>query len=104
MKSNHAKTLLIASFCAMSMAAQAQYGSPSAPPGKTGATTSAAEQRLSESDMHAFKEGRRACSKMTGAERESCRKQLSAKYVDKQCRNLTGTQLEDCLRTTYPGE
>ncbi len=104
MKSIYANTLLIASFCAMSMAAQAQYGSPSAPPAKTGATTSTAEQRLSDSDMRAFKEGRRACSKMTGAERDSCRKQLSTKYVDKQCRNLADTQLEDCLRTTYPGE
>ncbi len=104
MKSIHARTLLIASFCAMSMTAQAQYGSPATPAEKSSAAGRAGEQRMSDSDMRSYREGRRACNKMSGAEQESCRKQLSAKYVDKQCRNLAGTQLDDCLRTTYPGE
>jgi hypothetical protein len=41
---------------------------------------------------------------MTGAAQEDCRKQLASKYVDKQCKNLTGGKLDDCLKAEYPGE
>lgn len=108
MKSRITRTLLAASFGALAMAANAQYGAaPSAPADK--ATTPAPamaspEKKLSESDIRLYREGRRACNKMTGAAREDCRKQLASKYVEKQCRNLTGAKLDDCLKAEYPGE
>jgi hypothetical protein len=108
MRSGIMRAMLFASFGALAMAANAQYGAaPGAPADK--ATTPApamagAEKKLSESDIRLYREGRRACAKMTGAEREDCRKQLAAKYVDKQCRNLSGQKLDDCLKAEYPGE
>ena len=108
MKSGITKVLLVASFGALAMTANAQYGAPPTPPTEK-ATTSApamagAEKKLSESDIRLYREGRRACNKMTGTAREDCRKQLASKYVDKQCRNLTGEKLDDCLKAEYPGE
>ena len=75
------------------MAANAQYG-----------TAPTAEKKMSDADIRAFKEGRAACNKLAGPQREECRKQLAAKYVDKQCRNLTGDKLDECLKAEYPGE
>ena len=108
MKSGITRTLLAASFGALAMAANAQYGAaPSAPSDK--ATTPApamagAEKKMTESDIRLYREGRRACNKMTGAAQEDCRKQLASKYVDKQCRNLSGQKLDECLKAEYPGE
>src|SRR5438309_11308848 len=103
MNSRFARALLVASFGAVAMAANAQYGSPStAPPDKSTGTMAPAEKRLSESDIRLYREGRLACAKMTGAAQEDCRKQLAAKYVDKQCRNLSGKKLDDCLKAEYP--
>ena len=93
MNSTIAKTLLVAAFGALVMAACAQTGAP---------TT--ADKKLADNDIRAFKDGRRACNQLTGAQREDCRKQLAAKYVDKQCRNLTGDKLDECLQAEYPGE
>jgi hypothetical protein len=93
MNSSIAKTLFVASIGALAMAANAQYGAPA-----TG------DKKMSDSDVRAFKEGRSACNKLAGAQREECRKQLSAKYVDKQCRNLSGDRLDECLKAEYPGE
>ena len=108
MKSRITKILLIASFGALAMTANAQYGAPPSPPAAK-ATTPApamegAEKKLSESDIRLYRERRRACNKMTGAAREDCRKQLASKYVDKQCKNLTGEKLDECLKAEYPGE
>jgi hypothetical protein len=108
MKSTITKILVVASFGALAMTAHAQYGAPATPPADK-ATTPApamagAEKKLSESDIRLYREGRRACNKVTGAAQEDCRKQLAAKYVDKQCRNLTGAKLDDCLKAEYPGE
>ena len=107
MRSRIMRVVLVASFGALAMAANAQYAAPSAPADK--ATTPApamtgAEKKLSESDIRLYREGRKACNNMTGAAREDCRKQLAAKYVDKQCRNLSGQKLDDCLKGEYPGE
>jgi len=108
MKSGITRTLLAASFGALAMVANAQYGAaPSAPSDK--ATTPApamagAEKKMTESDIRLYREGRRACNKMTGAAQEDCRKQLASKYVDKQCRNLSGQKLDECLKAEYPGE
>ena len=108
MKLNITRTLLVASFGALAMAANAQYGAPpSAPADKAmtpAAATAATDKRMSESDIRLYREGRRACNKMTGAAQEDCRKQLASKYVDKQCRNLTGIKLDDCIKAEYPGE
>lgn len=93
MNSSIAKTLLVASMGALAMAANAQYAAPA-----TG------DKKLSESDVRAYKEGRATCNKLTGAQREECRKKLAAKYVDKQCRNLSGDKLDECLKAEYPGE
>jgi hypothetical protein len=87
-----AKTLLVAWLGAMAMTANAQ-GAPAT-----------ADKKLSDTDIRAFKDGRRACNQLAGAQREECRKQLAAKYVDKQCRNLTGDKLDECLKAEYPGE
>jgi len=107
MKSNITRILLVASIGALSMAANAQYGAPPTAPDK--ATTAApamtaTEKRMSESDIRLYREGRRACNKMTGAAQEDCRKQLASKYVDKQCRNLSGVKLDECIKAEYPGE
>jgi hypothetical protein len=108
MKSRIMRTLLVASFGALAMTANAQYGAPPSPPAdkaKAPAPAMAgAEKKLSESDIRLYREGRRACNKMTGAAREDCRKQLASKYVDKQCKNLAGEKLDDCLKAEYPGE
>lgn len=105
MNSRIAKTLLAASFGVLAMAANAQSPAPADKTTATGAGSSpTSDKRLSESDIRLYREGRRACAKMTGAAREDCRKQLSAKYVDKQCRNLTGMKLDQCLKAEYPGE
>ncbi len=93
MNSRIAKTVLVALLGALAMTACAQYGTPAT-----------ADKKLSETDIKAFREGRRACTQLTGAQREECRKQLAAKYVDKQCRNLTGDKLDECLKAEYPGE
>jgi uncharacterized membrane protein len=102
MRSRIMRAVLVASFGALAMAANAQYVTPSAPADK--ATTAGTEKKLSESEIRSYREGRRACNKMTGAAQEDCRKQLASKYVDKQCRNLTGGKLDDCLKAEYPGE
>lgn len=108
MKSRITKILLVASFGALAMTARAQYGAPATPPADKATTPAPAmavtEKKLSESDIKMYREGRRACNKMTGAAQEDCRKQLAAKYVDKQCKNLTGAKLDDCLKAEYPGE
>ena len=108
MKSRITKILFAASFGVLAMTANAQYGAmPSPPADKAKAPAPAmagAEKKLSESDIRLYREGRRACNKMTGAAREDCRKQLASKYVDKQCKNLTGEKLDDCLKAEYPGE
>ncbi len=104
MKSRIIRTLLVASFGAMAMAANAQYAAPPSTAPDKAPAMSGAEKKLSESDIRLYREGRRACSKMTGAAQEDCRKQLATKYVDKQCRNLTGGKLDDCLKAEYPGE
>jgi hypothetical protein len=108
MKSRITKILFAASFGALAMTANAQYGAPPTPPAEKAATPApamtGAEKKLSESDIRLYREGRRACGKMTGAAREDCRKKLASKYVDKQCRNLTGEKLDDCLAAEYPGE
>jgi hypothetical protein len=92
MDSRITKTLLVAWLGAMAMTANAQ------------GTPASADKKLSDTDIRAFKDGRRACSQLTGAQREECRKQLAAKYVDKQCRNLSGDKLDECLKAEYPGE
>ena len=97
MVSSIAKILFVASLGALTMAANAQYGAPATAP-------ATADKKMADSDIRAFKEGRAACNKLTGAEREECRKKLSAKYVDKQCRNLSGDKLDACLKAEYPGE
>jgi hypothetical protein len=97
------RAVLVASFGALAMAANAQYGAPGAPADKAPAMTGA-DKKLSESEIRLYREGRKACNNMTGAAREDCRKQLAAKYVDKQCRNLSGQKLDDCLKGEYPGE
>jgi hypothetical protein len=95
-----AKTLLVASIAVLAMTANAQTAAPAAP-----AAPPAADKKASaESDAKAYKEGRIACKKLTGAERNECRKKLMAKYVDKQCGNLSGDQLGACLEGEYPGE
>ncbi len=99
-----AKTVFIASFYVVSLAAHAQYGSSSPPVDKSAATGSATAKRMSESDIRAYRDGRSACGKMTGSAKDDCRKQLSAKYVDKQCGKLTGEKLDECLKTEYPGD
>jgi hypothetical protein len=100
MNSSIAKTLLVASIGALAMTANAQTAAPAAP-----AAPPAADKKMSESDAKAFKEGRIACKKLaTGAERNECRKKLMAKYVDKQCGNLSGDALGACLEGEYPGE
>jgi hypothetical protein len=106
MKSIISKSLLVASFGALSMAANAQYSSPPTAPADKATTAApmAAEKKLTESDIRLYREGRRACAKMSGATQEDCRKQLAAKYVDKQCRNLTTQKLDECLKAEYPGE
>ena len=108
MTSGITKILLVASFGALAMTANAQYGAPPTPPADKAATPApamaGAEKKLSESDIRLYREGRRACKKMTGAAQEDCRKKLASKYVDKQCRNLTGEKLDDCLSAEYPGE
>lgn len=93
MNSILAKTLLVALLGALSMAANAQYGAPAT-----------ADKKMSDSDIRAFKDGRRACNQLTGTQREDCRKALAAKYVDKQCKSLTGDKLDACLAAEYPGE
>ena len=108
MKSRITKILFAASFGALAMTANAQYGAPPTAPANKAATPApamaGAEKKLSESDIRLYREGRRACNKMTGAAQEDCRKQLASKYVEKQCRNLTGAKLDDCLKAEYPGE
>ena len=108
MKSGITKILLVASFGALAMTANAQYGAPASPPADKAATPApamaGAEKKLTQSDIRLYREGRRACNKMTGAAQEDCRKQLASKYVDKQCKNLTGEKLDDCLKAEYPGE
>jgi hypothetical protein len=98
MNSSIAKALLVASIGALAMTANAQTAAPPAP------AAPAADKKMSESDAKAYKEGRIACKKLTGAERNECRKKLMAKYVDKQCGNLSGDQLGACLEAQYPGE
>jgi hypothetical protein len=78
---------------ALAMAANAQYGTPAS-----------GDKKLSDADIRAFREGRIACNKLAGVQREECRKQLAAKYVDKQCRNRSGDKLDECLKAEYPGE
>ena len=108
MRSRIMKAMLVASFGALAMAANAQYGgTPAAPADKATTPTPAmagAEKKLSEPDVRLYREGRRACNKLTGAAQEDCRKQLASKYVDKQCGKLTGGKLDDCLKAEYPGE
>ena len=108
MKSRITKILFAASFGALAMTANAQYGAPPTAPANKAATPApamaGAEKKLSESDIRLYREGRRACNKMTGTAREDCRKQLASKYVDKQCKNLTGEKLDVCLKAEYPGE
>ena len=109
MISSITKLLLAASFGALAMAANAQYGAtPSTPAAQTAPAaapaTAGTDKKMAESDIKSYREGRRACNKMTGAAQEDCRKQLAAKYVDKQCRNLTTSKLADCLAAEYPGE
>jgi hypothetical protein len=108
MKSRITTILFAASFAVLAMTANAQYGAPPTPPADKAATPppamAGAGKKLSESDIRLYREGRRACNKMTGAAREDCRKQLASKYVDKQCKNLTGQKLDDCLKAAYPGE
>ncbi len=102
------RTVLVVSFAALAMAANAQYGAPPSAPAADKAmpapAMAGAEKKMSESDIRLYREGRRACTKMTGAAQEDCRKQLAAKYVDKQCRNLSGQKLDECLKAEYPGE
>ncbi len=103
------RTVLAASFAAFAMAANAQYGpAPTAPaankPMAPAPAMAGSEKKMSESDIRLYREGRRACNKMTGPAQEDCRKQLAAKYVDKQCRNLSGQKLDECLKAEYPGE
>jgi hypothetical protein len=93
MTSTIAKTLFVALIGALAMAANAQYNAPAS-----------GDKKLSDNDIRAYREGRSACNKLAGAPREECRKQLSAKYVDKQCRNLSGDKLDACLAAEYPGE
>jgi hypothetical protein len=101
-----AKILFAASLSALAMTANAQYGAPSQPADRatTAPAMTGSEKKLTESDIRLYREGRRACNKMTGAGQEDCRKQLASKYVDKQCRNLSGQKLDDCLKGEYPGE
>lgn len=78
------------------MAVNAQYAAPPT-----------ADKKMSDNDIRAYKDGRKACNKLTGAEREDCRKQLAAKYgkyMDKQCKDLSGDKLDECLKGEYPGE
>jgi hypothetical protein len=89
-----AKTLLAASIAALAMTANAQYAAPPATGNKV----------LSDSDIRTYKDGRRACSKLPGAQKEDCQKKLAAKYVDKQCQGLSGDKLDKCLEGEYPGE
>ncbi len=103
MNSRIVKALCIASLAAASVTANAQYGSP-APAASPSATKGEMAKRLSDNDIRAYREGRRACNKMNGAAREDCRKQLSTKYVGKQCGNLTDAKLDECLKAEYPGE
>ena len=103
MKSAVVKALLAAALGALAMAANAQYGTTPSP-ATPAPTMAGAEKKMSESDIRLYREGRRACNKMTGAAQEDCRKQLAAKYVDKQCGKLTGAKLDDCLKAEYPGE
>ena len=93
MNSSIAKTLLVASIGALAMIANAQVAAPPT-----------AEKKLSDNDIRAYRDGRRACNQLTGAQREECRQKLAAKYVDKQCRNLSGDKLDECLNGEYPGE
>jgi hypothetical protein len=102
MNSSIAKALLVASIGALAMTANAQTPAPPAAP--PAAPTAADKKQLSENDARAYKEGRLACKKLTGAERNECRKKLMAKYVDKQCGNLSGDALGACLEGEYPGE
>ncbi len=107
MKSSITKILLAASFGALALAANAQYGAtPSAPAAEKAPAPAMAgsDKKLSDTDIRSYREGRRACNKLTGAAQEDCRKQLAAKYVDKQCRNLTTSKLAECLAAEYPGE
>ena len=108
MKSRITKILFAASFGVLAMTANAQYAAPPTPPADKAATPpppmAGAGKKLSESDIRLYREARRACNKMTGAAQEDCRKQLASKYVDKQCKNLTGEKLDDCLKAEYPGE
>jgi hypothetical protein len=100
--------LFVASLGALAMTANAQYGAPPSQPADKSMTaapaTAGADRKLSESDIRLYREGRRACNKITGAAQEDCRKQLASKYVDKQCRNLSGQKLDECLKGEYPGE
>lgn len=97
MNSSIAKTLLVAAVAALAMAANAQTTAPAGP--------AADKKAMAESDAKAYKEGRIACKKLTtGAERTECRKKLVAKYVDKQCGNLSGDKLDACIEGEYPGE
>lgn len=93
MNSTIAKLLLVAWIGALAMSANAQYGAPPA-----------AGNVLSDSEIRAYKDGRRACNQQIGAQKEECQKKLAAKYVDKQCRNLSGDKLDQCLKGEYPGE
>lgn len=100
MNSSIAKTLLVAAIAALAMVANAQTTAPAGP-----APSAADKKAMAESDAKAYKEGRIACKKLTtGAERTECRKKLVAKYVDKQCGNLSGDKLDACLEGEYPGE
>ena len=103
MNSRIANTLLIAAFAVAPVAANAQYGSPNSTTAPSTAKGDASK-RLSDSDIRTYRERRGACNKMEGAAREDCRKQLSSKYVDKQCGNLTGEKLDECLKAEYPGD
>ena len=107
MKARITNILFAASLSALAITANAQYGATPSQPGDKATTAPAmagADKKMSESDIRLYREGRRACNKMTGPAQEDCRKQLASKYVDKQCRNLSGPKLDDCLKAEYPGE
>ena len=98
MYSKIVKCLLAATLGALALSAGAQTPAPMGKP------SMAANMKMSEADIKAYKEGRKACSAMTGAAAQECRTKLAAKYLDKQCKDLTGDKLAECLKNEYPGE
>lgn len=102
MNSLFVKSIVSVSFAFVSLSAGAQYTAPSSAPASP--AKDSASKRLSDNDIRSYREGRRSCAKMDGAARETCRKELGAKYVDKQCRGLTDQKLDECLKNEYPGD